>query len=271
MNRNAFSRLRPRSAFLLAVALHGAACAVLLSSAPAVRADLPQTIERIKPAVVAVGTLEKTRRPPLNFLGTGFAVDDGYHIVTNAHVLPSVLDPGRREALVIVTGTGKGQEARGARVLAVDEEHDLALLRIGGTALPTLSIADSGKVREGQPVAFTGFPLGMALGFHAVTHRGTVSSVTPIVLPSGSARQLDAKAVNRIRKEPYDVLQLDATAYPGNSGSPLYDPETGAVYGIVNMVFVKGTKESALSHPSGITYAIPANYIRGLLERAGKN
>ena len=67
------------------------------------------------------------------------------------------------------------------------------------------------------------------------------------------------------------MLQLDATAYPGNSGSPLYDPETGAVYGIVNMVFVKGTKENALSHPSGITYAIPANYIRGLVERAGKN
>jgi S1-C subfamily serine protease len=63
------------------------------------------------------------------------------------------------------------------------------------------------------------------------------------------------------------VFQLDGTAYPGNSGSPLYDPETGLVYGVINMVFVKGTKEAALSNPSGITYAIPGTYIRGLLER----
>jgi S1-C subfamily serine protease len=63
------------------------------------------------------------------------------------------------------------------------------------------------------------------------------------------------------------VFQLDGTAYPGNSGSPLYDPETGIVYGIINKVLIKGMKESALSHPSGITYAIPSNYVRSLLQR----
>ena len=62
------------------------------------------------------------------------------------------------------------------------------------------------------------------------------------------------------------MFQLDATAYPGNSGSPLYDPATGEVIGIVNMVFVKGTKESALTQPSGITYAIPSRYLIELLK-----
>ena len=64
------------------------------------------------------------------------------------------------------------------------------------------------------------------------------------------------------------MLQLDATAYPGNSGSPVYDPETGDVIGIINMVLVKGTKESALSQPSGITYAVPSRHLQGLLDKA---
>ena len=65
----------------------------------------------------------------------------------------------------------------------------------------------------------------------------------------------------------FPVLQLDATAYPGNSGSPVYDPESGDVLGIINMVFVKGTKEAALTQPSGITYAIPASHLQALLAK----
>ena len=62
------------------------------------------------------------------------------------------------------------------------------------------------------------------------------------------------------------MFQLDATAYPGNSGSPVYDPDTGEVIGVVNMVFVKSTKEAALTQPSGITYAIPSRYLVELLK-----
>jgi S1-C subfamily serine protease len=62
------------------------------------------------------------------------------------------------------------------------------------------------------------------------------------------------------------VFQLDGTAYPGNSGSPVYHPASGEVVGIVNSVLVKGTKESALKTPSGITYAIPVQKLKALLE-----
>ncbi|MEW5769188.1 MAG: S1C family serine protease [Pseudomonadota bacterium] len=65
------------------------------------------------------------------------------------------------------------------------------------------------------------------------------------------------------------MFQLDAVAHPGNSGSPLYDGESGEVIGVINAVFVKGAKENALKDPTGITYAIPAQYVRALLERAG--
>ena len=43
----------------------------------------PDTIEKIKPAMVAVGTFQKTRLPPLVFRGTGFVVADGRHVITD--------------------------------------------------------------------------------------------------------------------------------------------------------------------------------------------
>jgi S1-C subfamily serine protease len=94
-----------------------------------------------------------------------------------------------------------------------------------------------------------------------------VSSITPVVMPALNSRKLDVKMIAQLQKSAYTVFQLDGTAYPGSSGSPLFDPDTGVVYGIINMVFVKGLKETALSQPSGITYAIPGNYILDLLQR----
>ncbi len=94
-----------------------------------------------------------------------------------------------------------------------------------------------------------------------------VAAITPIAIPPPVAAQLDARVARRLTTGSYPVLQLDATAYPGNSGSPVYDPESGEVLGIINMVFVKGTKEAVLTQPSGITYAIPATHLQALLAK----
>ena len=80
-----------------------------------------------------------------------------------------------------------------------------------------------------------------------------------------SAQQLNSQSIHRLRQGSYDIYQLDATAYPGNSGGPLLSVETGEVIGVVNSVAVKSTKESALSQPSGITYAIPVKFVSELL------
>ena len=56
-------------------------------------------------------------------------------------------------------------------------------------------------------------------------------------------------------------------AYPGNSGGPVFDADTGEVVGVINMVMVKGTRESALSNPTGLTYAVPVRFVRELLQR----
>ncbi len=72
-------------------------------------------------------------------------------------------------------------------------------------------------------------------------------------------------------KDPFEVYALDAVAYPGNSGSPVWHPDTGEVLGVVNSVYVKGAKEAALTDPSGISYAIPVKYVHQMLEQALPN
>ena len=231
-------------------------------------ANLPDTIEKIKPAIVGVGTFQKTRRPPSVFRGTGFAVADGLHVVTNAHVIPDRIDGTRKEIIAVFAGKANRIEIREAIKIAEDRDHDIALLKITGPPLTALRLADSNRVREGETYAFTGFPIGMVLGLNAVTHRAIVSAITPIVIPQLSGQQLEKKILSRLTA-PYNVFQLDATAYPGNSGSPLYHPHSGQVVGIINKVFIQETKESVIQKPSGISYAIPTNYLQELLKTTG--
>jgi serine protease Do len=252
---------------LLRTALLLSLLCLAVIAVPARGADLERTIEQVKPSIVAVGTFLKTRSPAVQFVGTGFAVADGRFIVTNAHVANKPLDTQKLETPVVLVSKNGEPAAREAELLAIDKEHDLALMKISGDPLAALKLGDSATVSEGRVLAFTGFPIGMVLGFHPATHRGMVSAITPIVTPGITAKQLNAQMISRIRESTYNVFQLDGTAYPGNSGSPLYDPENGAVYGIINSVFVRGTRESAISQPSGITYAIPSRYIRALLSR----
>ncbi len=242
------------------------ACLGLLG-APASGAELTQTIERIKPSVVGVGTSLKTRSPAVQFVGTGFVVGDGRHVITNAHVVAKPLDVEKKETVIVLVSKNGEPQVRDAELVATDPQHDLALLKLSGDPLPTMKLGDSAAVREGQTLAFTGFPIGMVLGFHPATHRGMVAAITPVALPGITARQLNARTISRIRESAYSIFQLDGTAYPGNSGSPLYDPADGVVYGIINSVFVQGTREAAISRPSGITYAIPGKYIREFLLR----
>ena len=228
---------------------------------------LPSAIERIKPSVLAVGFYKETQSPRFGFRGTGFVAGDGNLLVTNAHVIERGDSAANDGSVVVVLSREAGGQGRirRAEVVTVDKAHDLALLRFDGNPLQTLGLGKAGSVREGQSVAFVGFPLGGVLGFAPVTHRGIVSSITTVALPSPSARQLDDRTINRIREGSFEMLQLDATAYPGNSGGPLFDEETGEIVGVVNMVTLKGTRESALTHPSGISYAVPVEFVLRLL------
>ncbi|MGO4381863.1 S1 family peptidase [Pseudoduganella sp. RAF53_2] len=231
-------------------------------------AELSRTITAVKPSVVGIGTMLRTRSPAIAFTATGFIVGDGLSVITNAHALPEEMDTDGMETLGIVTGTGDNLQFRPATIAAIDKEHDLLHLRLSGTPLPALQLS-SERLEEGRDLAFTGYPLGMMLGLTPVTHRAMLSAVTPIVLPTVSGRSLQARAIAEIRRgKPFSIYQLDGTAYPGNSGSPVFDPENGHVVGVINMTLLKGLKESAISAPSGISYAIPVSYVKELLQQA---
>ena len=231
-------------------------------------ANLPNILNRIKPAVMAVGTYMPARNPRAVFLGTGFVVGDGRLVVTNAHVTSKKLDTAHLERYAVFYRQNQKEHMQVANLIATDEEHDLAVLSLEQGPLPTLELGDSDRVREGELYAFTGYPIGMVLGLYPVTHRSIISAISPNAIPVIASRQLNVKMVKKLAT-PYNVFQLDATAYPGNSGSPLYDIETGKVIGIINKVFVQGSKENAISHPSGISYAIPSVYISQLLAQKG--
>ena len=250
--------------------------AVYLYVINSVHAELVDAIAKVKQSILIVGYYKYTNSPRFTLRGSGFVAISGNLGITNAHVLfsPSEISANVDSAsdLVVQVRGSKGElQMRQATVLEVDRVHDLALLRFDGEPAPFLSLRDSNTVREGQPVALMGFPIGGVLGFSPVTHRAMVSSITPIVLPAATGQLLSEKSIRSIREGSFNIFQLDGTAYPGNSGGPVFDADSGEVVGIVNMVFVKSTKESALSQPSGISYAIPSNYIQQLVQRQKPN
>ncbi len=250
------------------VALALATCLVSTTA----QADLASTVAQVKPAIAMVGTYKATNSPRFALRGTGFVVGtngQGNKLVTNAHVLVPPSDADPQATLVVQLRSGSnGWQTRPATVLEVDSQHDLALLRFDGPAVTAFKVRSSDAVQEGQSVAFMGFPIGGALGFSPVTHRAMVSSIAPAALPTPTASQLNPKVIRSVRSNsPFDIFQLDGTAYPGNSGGPLFDPDSGEVLGVVNMVLIKGTRESALTHPSGISYAVPSRHVLEMLER----
>jgi len=90
-----------------------------------------------------------------------------------------------------------------------------------------------------------------------------IVAIAPIILPSPTARIINGDLIKHLKK-PFDIFQIDGTAYPGNSGSPVYRIATGEVVGVINMVFIKSKKEHVLQEPTGITYAIPIKFVHEL-------
>jgi len=224
---------------------------------------LVSLIKKVKAGTLAIGTYYFKDSPQLRFRGTGFAVGDGRFIVTNAHTINQVEKEKRLKQLRIFH---KRFHSEGIKVslAAKDNVHDLALLKIESGRFTPLTLGDSDFVEEGEAIALTGYPLGLVLGLNPTTHTGIISAVAPIVLPSPTARSIKKEIIEFLRK-PYNVFQIDATAYPGSSGSPVFRISTGEVIGVVNMVFVKGKKEHIISKPTGITYAIPSNFVHALI------
>jgi len=219
-------------------------------------------IQKVKTSIVAIGTFHFNTKPTVQFFGTGFVIGNGDRIVTNYHVVAAIKD---KNLLFNLRIFHENLPLKGikATILAEDQFHDLLILKIHGKSLLPLPLEKSRSVQEGHKIAFTGYPIGFLLGLNPTTHTGIISAISPIILPSPTARIINGALIEHLKK-PFDIFQIDATAYPGNSGSPVYRVATGEVVGVINMVFIKGKKEHALKDPTGITYAIPVKFVREL-------
>jgi S1-C subfamily serine protease len=117
-------------------------------------------------------------------------------------------------------------------VLATDERKDLSILQIAGFDLPALEMGNSNTVSVGERVVIIGSPRGL---------EGTVTAgILSSVRDSG---------------EGFKLLQTDASINPGNSGGPLVNSQ-GQALGVVAF---------KLRSSEGLNFAIPINYVRGLL------
>ena len=135
-------------------------------------------------------------------------------IITNAHVVRGASQnqgrgAGRADGAVAARTT-KPQVAA-ARLVGVDEETDIAVLKIEASGLRPLPFGDSDALKAGQVVLAFGSPLGLQNSVSL----GIVSAV---------ARQLEPES-------PMVYIQTDASINPGNSGGPLVDAK-GRLVGI---------------------------------------
>jgi serine protease Do len=174
--------------------------------------------------------------------GSGVIVDREGFIVTNAHVVGDA-QRVRVELPVPVAGRSilaSRSRTVSARIVGVDVETDLAVIKIDEADLPVLSFGDSDRLNPGQIVLAVGSPLGL----HNSVSLGVVSAV---------ARQLEPES-------PMIYVQTDASINPGSSGGPLVDLR-GHVVGINTMIFSKAGGNE------GVGFAVPSNIVRSVYEQ----
>jgi len=226
-------------------------------------------VSQTKSAVVGVGVYHPLGAPKHKLLGTGFAIQNRGSktiILTNHHVVNGAPFNKPKTEISVHIGEGKNAKLIKAKLLGQSSRADIALLEINDY-VPALSLQSAGQTAPaGSEILIVGLPIGSVLGFYKSAHTGMVAAYVPMAIPQSRANQLTPEVIRQLR-DPLFVYQLDATAYPGNSGSPVINKQTGEVIAILNSVKVKSTKEHVLSDPSGISYAIPASEIRLLMKQ----
>jgi serine protease Do len=241
--------------------------AILMLAPYAQSHSITEVVAKVKPSVVGIGLYDAMGVQPHQLRGSGFVFGDGTLVATNYHVISEELDPQKVQYHIVFSGTGRQPKIHKAKIIAKDREHDLAILKLSDVLTP-VKLATSRYVDDGTDVLLTGFPIGAILGLYPATHRGIIAATTPDVIPTAHSSQLSLNMLDRLEKK-FMIYQLDITAYPGNSGSPLYDAQSGEVIGILNKVFIKEAKETVLEKPSGISYAIPIKYLHNLIKIKG--
>ena len=225
-------------------------------------ASFSAIVNRVEPAVVNIATTQvlerksaRKRRPQQQFdqddpmqdffdrffdgrqdgppqaersLGSGVIVDKRGYILTNNHVV-------EQATKIQVQLSGHNQTKYTAKVIGVDEDTDLAVIKIEANKdLPTAKLGNSDGVQVGDWVLAIGSPFGL----QATVTAGIISAK-------------DRQGIGGAGHQFQRFLQTDAAINPGNSGGPLVDL-AGEVVGI-NTAIITGSRGY-----EGVGFALPS-------------
>ncbi|MHB8203060.1 MAG: DegQ family serine endoprotease [Desulfomonilaceae bacterium] len=169
-------------------------------------------------------------------MGSGVIISPDGLILTNAHVVKDSDE---------ITVTISDKRSFKAKVIGIDTESDIAVVKIDAKGLPTASLGDSSKLQVGEIV----FAIGNPFGLNRTVTMGIVSA-------TGRTN------VGIIDYE--DFIQTDAAINPGNSGGPLVNID-GDVIGINTAI------ASRSGGYQGIGFAIPSSSAKLIMNDLIKN
>lgn len=167
-------------------------------------------------------------------LGSGVVFRKDGYILTNNHVVNGL--PGTADKIVVMLSDGKSYPAK---IIGVDPQTDLAVLKINHKNLIVPEWGDSEKVQVGQTAIAIGNPL-----------QENLKNTVTVGVVSAKGRVIDVSDDIRLR----NMIQTDASINPGNSGGPLLN-SAGQVIGINTLIAAKS---------QGIGFSIPSNTVRSI-------
>lgn len=202
----------------------------------------------VSPAVVTI----QTQGASSGGTGSGVIYDAQGDIVTNYHVIASVLNGGQ---IQVTLADGR---LYSAKVVGHDKTTDLAVIRLDNppSDLTVARFATSANLEVGAAVMAIGAPLGLS---NTVT-TGIVSALNrpvEVSMDEESSSQ-DSQASSDLVVT--NAIQIDASINPGNSGGPLFDT-SGAVIGINSSIKSLATSSDGQAGSIGLGFAIPSDLV----------
>ena len=205
--------------------------------------------EKVLPSIVYVRATEKGTRGQSYFTGTGIIVDPSGYVLTNFHIIEET------DTVQVMLLTDPAMTYHDARVIGVDEEFDLAVLKFGGESLSLTSaqLGDSDALAVGDTVYAEGNPMGYLLG----------SMSSGIVSALGRDTEVDSDGLG--------LIQTDVPLNPGNSGGALVN-DRGQVVGITSAKITGLVRENGESYDNAavienIGLAIPISDVLPFINR----
>ncbi|MBQ3103598.1 MAG: trypsin-like peptidase domain-containing protein [Oscillospiraceae bacterium] len=165
--------------------------------------------------------------------GSGFVITTDGYIVTNYHVIKGA------DSVEVMFDD---ETSYAAQIVGGDEDFDIAVIKIEAENLRPVALGDSDEVQVGDNIAVIGNPLG-ELSFSM--SRGIVSMCNRAINVDGT---------------PFNMIQIDASVNPGNSGGPLFNA-AGEVIGIVSAKYSTYSTTTV----EGLGFAIPINDVHAMI------